>query len=60
MRYLLDTNILANVVKAAPSDALLAWMAGQVDTDLFIASLKVAEIRRGILETLAGRKRDRL
>lgn len=60
MRYLLDTNILSDVTKPAPSEPLLAWMAEQTDTDLFIASLTVAEIRRGILEKPAGRKRDQL
>ena len=35
-------------------------MSGQVDTDLFIASLTVAEIRRGLLEKPAGRKRAQL
>jgi toxin FitB len=60
MRYLLDTNILSNVTKAAPSEPLLAWMSEQTDTDLFIASLTLAEIRRGILEKPAGRKRDQL
>jgi predicted nucleic acid-binding protein len=60
MRYLLDTNIISNVVKPVPSDSLVGWMAEQIDEDLFIASLTVAEIRRGILETPAGRKRDQL
>src|ERR1700722_8176651 len=35
-------------------------MADQVDDDLFIASLTVAEIWRGILEKPPGRKRDQL
>lgn len=60
MRYLLDTNIISNIVKPVPSDSLVAWMADQIDEDLFIASLTVAEIRRGILEKPAGRKRDQL
>jgi toxin FitB len=60
MRYLLDTNILSHVTKPAPSEALLGWMSGQVDTDLFIASLTLAEIRRDILEKPAGKKRDQL
>jgi hypothetical protein len=60
MRYLLDTNILSNVIKPAPSESLLAWMADQTDTDLFITSLTVAEIRRGILEKPAGKKREQL
>ena len=59
-RYLLDTNIIGNVVKPQPSASLLAWMAARRDVDLFIASLTVAEIRRGILEKPRGRKRDAL
>jgi predicted nucleic acid-binding protein len=60
MRYLLDTNIISNIVKPAPSAALLAWMGEQSDDDLFIASLTVAEIRRGVLEKPAGKRRDQL
>ena len=56
-RYLLDTNIISNVTKPNPSTALLAWMAEQADTDLFISALTVAEIRRGLLEKPKGRKR---
>jgi toxin FitB len=59
-RYLLDTNIISNVVKLQPSESLLAWMSTQRDEDLFIASLTVAEIRRGILEKPRGKKRDAL
>ena len=54
-RYLLDTNIISNVVKPQPSEALLGWMAAQRDEDLFIASLTVGEIRRGILEKPRGK-----
>jgi len=59
-RYLLDTNIISNITKPVPSESLLAWMAEQADEDLFIASLTIAEIRRGVLEKPAGRKRDQL
>lgn len=59
-RYLLDTNIISNVVKPRPSDSLMSWMSMQRDEDLFIASLTVAEIRRGILEKPRGKKRDLL
>lgn len=59
-RYLLDTNIISNVVKPQPTETLLSWMAAQRDEDLFIASLTVAEIRRGILEKPRGKKRDAL
>lgn len=59
-RYLLYTNIISNIVKPQPSESLLAWMPAQRDEDLFIASLTVAEIRRGILEKPRGKKRDAL
>jgi toxin FitB len=59
-RYLLDTNIISNLFKPKPSEALLAWIADQSDTDLFIASMTVAEIRRGVLQKPLGRKRDQL
>jgi len=59
-RYLLDTNIICNVTKPEPSEALVAWMEDQADEDLFIASLTIAEIARGVLEKLSGKKRREL
>ena len=58
--YLLDTNIISNITKPVPSESLLGWMAEQVDENLFITSLTIAEIWRGVLEKPAGRKRDQL
>ncbi len=60
MRYLLDTNIISNFTKPAPSPRLIAWMAEQSDDDLFISSLTVAEVRRGVLKKPAGKRRDQL
>ena len=59
-RYLLDTNIISNVTKPAPSESLLAWLSEQADEDLFIASLTVAEIWFGVLEKPTGKKRAQL
>ena len=59
-RYLLDTSIISNVTKPAPSEFLLTWMAEQPDEGLFISSLSIAEIWRRVLEKPAGRKRDQL
>lgn len=59
-RYLLDTNIISNVTKPVPSESLVAWLAERADEDLFISSLTVAEIQRGVLEKPAGKKRKEL
>jgi hypothetical protein len=49
---------VSKATKRAPPETLLVWMGEQVDENLFLASLTVAEIRRGILEKPAGRKRN--
>lgn len=59
-RYLLDTNIISNVTKPTPSASLLSWMSGQRDEDLFISTLTVGEIWRGLLAMPAGGRQDRL
>jgi predicted nucleic acid-binding protein len=59
-RYLLDTNIISDVTKAVPSPLLIEWMTEQMDEDLFISSLSLAEIRRGVLEKPTGKKRRQL
>lgn len=59
-RYLLDTNIVSDPTRPAPSASLRDWMAAQEEESLFIASLTVAEIQRGILQLSEGRKRDQL
>ncbi len=59
-RYLIDTSIISNVTKPIPSASLVAWMGRQQSEDLFIASLTLGEIRRGVLEKPAGRKRNEL
>jgi predicted nucleic acid-binding protein len=59
-RYLLDTNIISNVIKSTPSPALSAWMTAQTDEDLFISTVTLAEIWRGVLERPMGKKRRAL
>jgi toxin FitB len=59
-RYFLDTNIISNATKPLPSPRLLEWMAEQADDDLFISSLSLGEISRGVLEKPAGKKRREL
>jgi len=59
-RYLLDTNVISDATKPHPSPALIEWLERQDDADLFISTLTLAEIRRGILEKGAGSKRREL
>jgi toxin FitB len=56
-RYLLDTNIVSDATRPQPSQGVADWFTRQINTDLFISTLTLAEIWRGILEKPAGRKR---
>ena len=55
--YLLDTNVISEVTRTAPSPVLARWLRQQLDTDLFISALTVAEVWRGVREKEGGRKR---
>jgi hypothetical protein len=56
-RTLIDTNIVSEATRPHPSPAVADWLSDQADADLFIATLTLAEIWRGILQTPPGRKR---
>lgn len=46
--YLLDTNVVSQFHKPQPDQGVLAWVAGQDETDLFISVITVMEIEIGI------------
>lgn len=59
-RYLLDTNIVSNLTKPLPSESLLDWLADQSEKDLYLSTVSIAEVWRGILEMPRGKKRRTL
>jgi hypothetical protein len=59
-RYLLDTNIVSEALKPRPSATIAEWLVRQDIANLFIATLTVAEIWRGVLSMPAGRRRHEL
>ena len=59
-RYLLDTNIVSEASRPRPSAAVANWIQNQADSDLFVSTLTIAEIWRGVLETASGRRRRNL
>lgn len=53
----LDTNILSELMKPAPSERVAAWMASQPAQSLYTTSITEAEILHGVLLLPSGRKR---
>ena len=49
MSYLIDTNIISEVRKGARCDARVsAWYASVADEELFLSTLVLGEIRKGV------------
>ena len=57
MRTLLDTNVLSELLKAAPEPAVLAWFAVQPSDTLFVSAVTQAEMMLGARLLPAGRRR---
>ena len=49
MRYLIDTNVISELRKGSRADpAVVAWFADVADDEIFLSTLTLGEIRRGI------------
>lgn len=46
--YLLDTNVVSELRRKKPHGAVVAWLNGVEDKDLFISSVTIGEIQAGI------------
>ena len=60
MRYLLDTCVISELVKKAPERAVVEWVRGQDDSNLFLSVITTGEIQEGIAKLQDGKKRRRL
>ena len=58
--YLLDTCFLSELVKPAPEQAVLSWLGDRVESDLFVSTMTLAEIGRGIEKLPASRRQNEL
>ncbi len=60
MNLLLDTNVLSEVQRPAPSPKVLAWLDTIDEDRAFISVALIAELRRGIALLEDGRRRSAL
>lgn len=54
---LLDTNVVSEVMRPAPAQAVLDWMDGTKTARLYLSTVSIAEIRYGLRIMPAGRRR---
>lgn len=55
---ILDTNVVAELMRPTPEAQVLRWFSSQASEDLHITAITVAEISYGIELIPAGRRRD--
>ena len=53
----IDTNIVSELMRAAPSAEVLAWMDDRPPRELFVTAVTEAEVRTGIALLPEGRRR---
>jgi hypothetical protein len=58
--FLLDTNVISEWVKPAPNPQVVRWLAEVAEDQVFLSVASLAEIRQGIEQMPAGKRRDRL
>lgn len=58
MSYLLDTNVLSELVRAKPDPNVLHWFDAVSDEALYISVLTLGEIRKGVERLLEHPRRE--
>lgn len=54
----LDTNVLSELMRAAPADAVMRWVRARSATSLYTTSITQAEILYGVRLLPAGKRRN--
>jgi toxin FitB len=55
---ILDTNVLSELMRAAPAEAVMRWVAAQPAASLYTTSITQAEILHGVMLIPEGRRRN--
>ena len=56
----LDTNVVSELMRPAPSPAVVSWVSRRDATNLFFSAVGEAELRLGVAIMPAGRRRDEI
>lgn len=58
--FVLDTNVVSELIRPAPNPAVVAWVGGRPAGSLFFTAVGEAEMRLGVAIMPAGARRDAL
>ncbi|GAB4432121.1 MAG: type II toxin-antitoxin system VapC family toxin [Chloroflexi bacterium OHK40] len=60
MNYLLDTNVISELVARRPEQRVVAWVDGLEDERLYLSVITIGEIRKGIAKLPPSPRREDL
>lgn len=58
--FLIDTNVISDLMRAAPAPSVLNWFSTQDPFTLYLSAVTEAELRTGITILPAGQRREGL
>lgn len=58
--FLIDTNVISELMRATPAPSVLNWFSTQDPTTLYLSAVTEAELRTGIAILPAGQRREGL
>ena len=58
MKYLLDTNVVSELLRAKPNERVDAWVRARAAADMAISAITAAEMLYGVRQMPAGRRRQ--
>lgn len=60
MSYLLDTNVICELVKPQPQASVVQWVDSMPSSSLFISVITLSEIRKGVDGIQSIKRRDKI
>ena len=60
MSYLLDTCVVSELVKPNPNPKVISWVNSRHEEDIFLSSITIGEIQKGISRLPESSKKDEL
>lgn len=60
MSYLIDTNVISELVRAKPDPRVVAWFDAMPDSALYLSVLTLGELRKGVEKLPDTARREKL
>lgn len=60
MNYLLDTNIISELVAKQPNQKVIDWIDGRDSDTVYLSVITIGELRKGIEKLAPSKRRDAL